>query len=165
MAPSADLHFQDHHEGVDWTELEALFAQAGLAGRQGDKLRRAFLASTAVCYVFEKDRLIGVARAISDGEYHAVIYDVAVHPDYQSQGLGREIMGRLQAKLPVWRVMLVADVEVQGFYQRLGFSAYPDTLARLDWNRLYDGSPTSSLLPTQKAGELAAAVLHQDKCL
>jgi hypothetical protein len=39
----------------------------------------------------------------------------------------------------VWRVMLVADENVQGFYRSFGFHAYPDVMARLDEGELHDG--------------------------
>ena len=51
-------------DGVDWGEVEALFAAVELGGRKGDKLRRAFLASQVVCFVYDDDNLIGVARAL-----------------------------------------------------------------------------------------------------
>src|SRR5206468_3628669 len=107
------ITLQEDHVNVDWQELENLFTLTELGGRKGDKLRRAFLNSNAVCYAYDGDRLVGVARAITDGEYHALIYDVAVHPGYQRQGLGKRIMRNLLDRLPVWRVMLVADSEVQ----------------------------------------------------
>ena len=88
-------------DGVDWGEVEALFAAVELGGRKGDKLRRAFLASQVVCFVYDDDILIGVARALTDGEYHALIYDVAVHPDYQRAGIGSEMMAHLLERLPV----------------------------------------------------------------
>ena len=127
-------------DGVDWGELEALFAAVNLGGRKGDKLRRAFLASQLVCFVYDsdKDNLIGVSRALSDGEYHALIYDVAVHPDYQRAGIGTEILARLLERLPVWRVMLVADDDVRGFYARCGFERHAQAMARFDWTKLYD---------------------------
>ncbi len=46
------------------------------------------------------------ARAITDGEYHAVVYDVAVHPEYQGRGIGKELMSRMLSSLRVWRLML-----------------------------------------------------------
>lgn len=132
------LRLQADHTNVDWSELEALFALVQLGGRRGDKLRRAFLNSTAACYAFDGTRLVGVARAISDGEYHAVVYDVAVHPEYQGRGVGRLVMGHLLQRLPVWRVMLVASADVQPFYNQLGFMRYPDAMAKLDNARLND---------------------------
>jgi len=42
------------------------------------KLKSAFLASYAVIYVFDSDKLIGLGRALCDGEYQAAIYDVVL---------------------------------------------------------------------------------------
>jgi ribosomal protein S18 acetylase RimI-like enzyme len=106
------IELHRNHTGMDGRALENLFALVNLGGRKGDKLRRAFLNSQAVCYGYDSKRLVGVVRAISDGEYHATIYDVAVHPDYQVQGVGRLIMQDLLEQLPVWRVMLVASADV-----------------------------------------------------
>jgi len=128
-------------ENVRTRELEELFAATALGGRKGEKIRRAFLNSSLVCLAFDSDRLIGASRAITDGEYHALIYDVAVLPEFQGQGIGRRMMKELLDRLPVWRVMLVADEGVQGFYSGLGFEKYPDVMAKLDWQRLYDAPP------------------------
>ena len=46
--------------------------------------------------------------------------------------------GELLARLPVWRVLLVADRAVQPFYRRLGFESYDDVMALLDQTRLFD---------------------------
>jgi ribosomal protein S18 acetylase RimI-like enzyme len=128
-------------ENVSTRELEELFEAADLDGRVGDKIRRAFLSSSPICLAYDEDRLVGASRAITDGEYHGLIYDVAVHPDYQRQGVGRHMMEELLSRMPVWRVMLVADDGVQEFYRRLGFESYPDAMVRLDWARLRDAVP------------------------
>ncbi len=132
------IRWQWECDGVDWVEVEALFAATELGGRQGDKLRRAFLASQVVCFVYDDEKLIGVSRALTDGEYHALIYDVAVHPDCQRTGIGTEMMALLLERLRVWRIMLVADNDVQGFYARLGFAPHSQAMARFDWDNLYD---------------------------
>lgn len=121
--------------------LEALFAAANLGGRHGDKIRRAFANSTQVCLAYDADQLVGACRAISDGEYHAFIYDVAVLPAYQGQGIGKRMLAQLLALLPVWRVMLIADQAVQGFYRQHGFTPYDDAMARIDITHLYDAPP------------------------
>jgi hypothetical protein len=43
-------------------------------------------------------------------------------------------------RLPVWRVLLVADAEAAPFYQRLGFAPFGDVLARFDRAKLFDPS-------------------------
>jgi GNAT superfamily N-acetyltransferase len=136
--PRIELH-QDHAK-IDWQALERLFELTNLGGRKGDKLRRAFVNSDAVCYADDAGRLIGAARAITDGEYHAFIYDVVVDPAYQRRGLGTMLVQSLLDRLPVWRTMLVAGPDVQPFYARLGFAPYPEVMARLDRDKLSDAS-------------------------
>lgn len=132
------VRFRRDIAGIDWQELISLFRLAQLGGREGDKVRRAFENSTTVCFAFDGSRLVGAARALSDREYHATIYDVAVHPDYQRRGIGTRLVGELLAVLPVWRVLLVADDDVKDFYRRLGFESLGDVMARFDRTRLFD---------------------------
>lgn len=53
------VRFQRDIVGVDWQELISLFKLAGLGGREGDKVRRAFENSTVVCFAFDGPRLVG----------------------------------------------------------------------------------------------------------
>jgi len=126
-------------ESTSARELEQLFRAVNLGGRAGEKVRRAFVNSSVVCLAYDSGRLVGASRAITDGEYHGFVYDVAVLPDYQRRGIGRRMMQELMSRMPVWRVMLVADRGVQDFYRGLGFELYPDTMASLNAARLYDG--------------------------
>jgi ribosomal protein S18 acetylase RimI-like enzyme len=79
-----------------------------------------------------------VGRALTDGESHATIYDLVVDPNYQRRGIGIRLMTKVLARLPVWRVMLVADRRVEPFYQRLGFESYDDVMWRCDRSKLFD---------------------------
>ena len=138
MISLSEVRFQFHSEGVDWQELVALFKRTALGGREGDKVRRAFERSSLVCFAMDGSRLIAAGRALSDFEYHATIYDVAVDPDCQHAGIGSRLMRELLSRLPVWRVLLVADADVQPFYERLGFNMYNDVMAIIDNDRLFD---------------------------
>ena len=130
--------YQFSCENVTVPELEQLFRAVNLGGRVGDKIRRAFANSSVVCLAYDGARLIGASRAMTDGEYHGLIYDVAVLPEYQRHGVGRRMMQELLARMPVWRVMLVAGQDVQGFYRQFGFQPYPDVMARLSSERLHE---------------------------
>ena len=134
----APIRFQHDSQGVDWQDLVRLFKLANLGGREGDKIKRAFENSTVVCFAMDGSRLVGAARALSDLEYHATVYDVVIHPDYQRRGVGTKLMSELLATLPVWRVLLVADGDARRFYQRLGFEPFEDVLARFDRTKLFD---------------------------
>jgi ribosomal protein S18 acetylase RimI-like enzyme len=134
------LRFQFDHRGITAEALARLFEAAGLAQREAQKLHRAYRNSDIVCYCWDGSQLVAAGRALTDGEYHGTIYDVAVHPQYQRQGIGRRLMQGLLERLPVWRVLLVADQEAQPFYTRLGFKHYADVLARIDRQKL--GNPS-----------------------
>jgi ribosomal protein S18 acetylase RimI-like enzyme len=123
------LRFQFDVQGVTPQALASLFETAGLAHRTAEKIHRAYRNSDVVCFCWD-----------DNGEYHATIYDVAVHPDLQRQGIGRRVMRELLERLPVWRVLLVAASEAQPFYVRLGFKPYADVLARLDREKLDSAS-------------------------
>ena len=67
-------------------------------------------------------KLIGLGNAISDG--HLVVYypHMVVHPSYQRQGIGREIMNLLQAKYKDFhQQQLTVDGDAVKFYESLGF--------------------------------------------
>jgi ribosomal protein S18 acetylase RimI-like enzyme len=83
--------------------------------------QRAFEASHTTVFVYHADRLIGFGRAISDGVYQAAVYDCAVLPEFQGQGLGKMIMNKILAALPYCNLILDAAPGKEGFYQRLGF--------------------------------------------
>ena len=138
MSSPHAVQFQLHCRNVDWQELEALFRRAALEGREGDKLRRAFEQSTVCCMGMDGPRLVAAARALSDGEYHATIYDVVVDPDYQRQAVGSRLLRELLLRLPVWRILLVADADVQPFYRSLGFLPYANVMALIDRERLFE---------------------------
>jgi aralkylamine N-acetyltransferase len=138
MTDAGTVRFQRDSRGIDWQELVRLFQLANMGGRGGDKVRRGFENSTVVCFALDSHRLVGAARALSDGEYHATVYDVVVHPEYQRRGIGSRLMNELLAALPVWRVLLVVEEDARPFYQRLGFARLDNVLARFDPRRLYD---------------------------
>lgn len=140
MSDPPTVRFQRDASSVNWQELLSLLKLAKLGGREGDKVRRAFENSTAVCFAFDEARLIGTARALSDREYHATIYDVAVHPEYQRRGIGTRLMNEIMAMLPVWRVLLIADGDAREFYRRLGFEPFGNVMGRFDHAKLFDAS-------------------------
>ena len=136
LEDQVDLTYRFDCDNVTTLELVDLFKATGLGGRTGDKIQRAFKKSQLVCLAYAGERLVGTSRAITDWEYHALIYDVAVHPEFQGLGYGRHMLENLLSRLKVWRMMLVADPDVKPFYEKVGFSRYPDVMAKLDWDNL-----------------------------
>lgn len=75
------------------------------------------------------DRLIGFARATSDGVFRATIWDVVIHSDYQGAGLGRKLVETVLMHPHVNRVerVYLMTTHQQKFYERIGFQANSTT--------------------------------------
>ena len=58
------------------------------SGNYPDKLARAMANSTAVVSAWDGDRLVGLVRALSDGETVAFLHYLLVDPAYQGQHIG-----------------------------------------------------------------------------
>jgi N-acetylglutamate synthase-like GNAT family acetyltransferase len=79
--------------------------------------------SKPVVTVWDGDRLIGHARATSDGIYRATIWDVVIDPDYRGAGLGRKLVQTVLSHpnvCDVERVYLMTTHQ-QKFYEQIGF--------------------------------------------
>lgn len=92
-------------------------------GRSLGDLRRMLAGSAAVVSLWRGRRLVGFARASSDGVFRAVLWDVVIPEDLQGQGLGRQLVEAL-LNTPqlqgVERVYLMTTNSA-GFYEQLGF--------------------------------------------
>ena len=69
----------------------------------------------------ETGQVVGFINAISDSIHAAYIPLLEVLPEYQKQGIGKELVERVLAEIgPLYMIDLLCDTDVQPFYQRLG---------------------------------------------
>lgn len=116
-----NLRIQDHCQNIDWELVTETLKRVNMGYFDGEIHRKAFENSYAVSFIFAEDQLIGFGRALSDGVYQAALYDIAVWPEYQGQGVGRLIVENLLACVPHCNVILYAAVGKEPFYQKLNF--------------------------------------------
>lgn len=115
------IRYERDSAGVDWQAAVDVIRRAPLGARDPGKLARAFQNSYAKVIVFDDQKLIGLARALCDGEYQAAIYDVVLLPEYQGKRVGQEMLRRLCEQLPVPNIILYATPGREGFYKKCGF--------------------------------------------
>jgi ribosomal protein S18 acetylase RimI-like enzyme len=114
--------------GVSFRELSELY-RITLGEKHPDDLRIAFTNSRFKVFAYDGERLVGAGRAIADGVDAAYLCDVAIHPDHQGRGLGRELMAQLYRLTSGHRkVILYAAAGKEGFYRRLGFEPLPNAM-------------------------------------
>ncbi len=76
---------------------------------------------------WEDDRLVGFARALSDGHFAAYVEDVMVNKGYRGRGLGDKIVARLLEEVgQVGQVSLFCEPETARFYEGHGFRVAPE---------------------------------------
>lgn len=110
---------------VRWDELKATLAADDFDnGRTPGEYRRSFEASFAVVFALAQvdgeRRVVGKARALSDGVCNAYVIDVWTWSPYRRRGVATEMMRRLEAKLEGQHVYLFTDEHVR-FYEKLGY--------------------------------------------
>ena len=95
----AHLQWLLDQASIDWTELSDLYRIAPLGEKSAEHLRLAFSNSMFKCFVLSDGKLVGAGRAVADGIDCSYLCDVAVHPDFQGQGLGKAIIAKLFGSL------------------------------------------------------------------
>ena len=90
-------------------------------------LRKGFENSLRILGAYEEDSLLGIIRAVGDGETVVLIQDLLVFPERQRKGVGSML---LQAMLDryshVRQIQLATDntPKTIGFYQAMGFREF-----------------------------------------
>ncbi len=125
--------YRDSHD-VDLDQLTVLFNSVGWERRTAERERLAQLVrgSLYVVSAWDGARLVGFARAISDGAFNAYISTVAVLPAYQKRGIGRELIRRLLDGRDGVQFVLHANQRAYPFYLHLdvGFEPFDNILVR-----------------------------------
>ena len=111
------------YRDIEQEPIVALYrANRWSAADKPNELHNALINSHALVTAWDKEKLVGLGNAISDG--HLVVYypHLLVHPDYQGMGIGQMIMERMFEKYRGFHMqMLTADGKAIDFYKKMGF--------------------------------------------
>ncbi len=78
------------------------------------------------CSAWDGWKLVGIARSVTDFEYCCYLSDLAVDADYQSRGIGKELIRITQSKLgPKAKIILLSAPKAVKYYPRIGFEPHP----------------------------------------
>jgi ribosomal protein S18 acetylase RimI-like enzyme len=122
----AGVRIQDHVDGVDWAHAKAdLVADRFDNGRTPDALRRSFEQSQHVAIARDGDRVVGMARLLSDGVCNAYLLDVWTQSAYRRRGIASAMVRALADAVPGQHIGLQTD-DAQELYRSLGFRPQPE---------------------------------------
>lgn len=125
------IQFSDRKSDIDLVQLQQLFNLAAFwaKDRPLEDLAIAIKHSEPVITVWHDSRVVGFARATSDGIYRATIWDVVVHPEYRRIGLGSKLVETIISHphmCRVERVYLMTTHQTK-FYEKIGFQTNTTT--------------------------------------
>lgn len=116
-------------EGIDWARARAdLAADDFDNGRSPDALRRSFEHSQHVAIARDGERVVGMARLLSDGVCNAYVVDVWTASSHRRQGIATRMMRLLIDAVPGQHVGLQTD-DAQALYESLGFRRQPEFMS------------------------------------
>jgi len=112
-------------------QLYQLFLAVGWATEETttqemmDNFNIGFIHSTFVFSAWIDGKLVGCIRALSDLHFRSIIYDLAVLPEYQNQGIGSALVQKCRnaCKNSEW---LVQTDKAKDFYKKIGFKENHD---------------------------------------
>ena len=121
-ATSKMIEYQNNLDGIRAEMLSGFFV--GWPNPPSPATHMRILAGSH-CVWIAKDttanRVIGFINALSDGVLTAYIPLLEVLPEYQEQGVGKELVARMLESLKnLYMIDLLCDEELQGYYAKLG---------------------------------------------
>ncbi len=107
-------------------EFRSMRVRAGLSAKSHAAAARGLPSTLFAVCVRDGEQLVGMGRVVGDGGLNFEVVDVAVHPDYQRQGIGYRMMEMLmtavnEAAPPTALVSLLADQGAPALYRKFGF--------------------------------------------
>lgn len=81
--------------------------------------------SNLIIVAYDNEKMIGITRVFTDFCFVAYMVDLAVSKDYQNQGIGKELVRKVQAELEseCLLVLLSAPKSVD-YYPKIGFNQH-----------------------------------------
>lgn len=108
-------------------ELQRLFLSVNWeSGKYPEKLVRAMHNSTQVVSAWDGDKLVGLVRALDDGEMVAFLHYLLVDPVYQGRHIGDELMKQIMRSYEslLYVKVMPSDPKTISFYKKYGFQQY-----------------------------------------
>jgi ribosomal protein S18 acetylase RimI-like enzyme len=120
-----DVSIDDSLAGVDWVRAKAdLLADNSDNGRSALALRRSFQQAQHVAMARDGERVVGMARLLSDGVCNAYLLDVWTMSSHRRQGIASSMVRSLMQRVPGQHIGLQTD-DSQPLYSSLGFRSQP----------------------------------------
>lgn len=122
-----NISFLETHD-FSAADLESLFLSVEWSsGHYPEKLVTAMRGFSTVFSAWDGDLLVGMICAMDDTVMNAYVHYLLVRPEYQHQGLGKQLVEKVKDKYKDFmRVVVVAYDKEIDFYEHCGFAKATD---------------------------------------
>ncbi len=123
------ITYRDNKQ-IDLAALARLRGRCEFAAVSPTLLAQQVDGARYVASAHDGDRLVGFARAISDGATNGYISSVMVDPTYRRRGIARTMLERIMRDKPTIRWVLHTRKAASALYESLGFTPAEDMMWR-----------------------------------
>jgi ribosomal protein S18 acetylase RimI-like enzyme len=105
-------------------ELAELFKSSGINRPVDDlpRLKKMLDNANLLVTAWDGEKLVGVARGLSDFGYCCYLSDLAVHKDYQEQGIGQDLVNKVLELIGEESILLLlSSPNAMDYYPKIGF--------------------------------------------
>ena len=119
----------ENSRGLTETEFVDLLKRSTLAERRpvddANCVTAMLRHANLLCTAWDGDKLVGVARSLTDFEFCCYLSDLAVDEAYQKRGIGRKLIAMTQSRLGgKAKIILLAAPKAEGYYPGIGFEPH-----------------------------------------
>lgn len=116
----------DTRKDIPCKQLHKLFMAVGWSDGTETPLmlnnfNKPFINSTLVISAWENDSLVGCVRVLSDKMLRSIIYDLAIVPEFQNQGIGKELVRKCIDYFPYSEWLVGTIPKTARYYEKMGF--------------------------------------------
>lgn len=126
------MNYIIEHNTLTPEEHMALWESAGWGTLDCELVKKSLRNSYATFVVRDGERIAAMARLIGDGGMAFFLKDLIVSPDYQGQGIGRELLAHIEdyirgeLKEGWWSFLqLISAKGKEEFYLKCGYKSHP----------------------------------------
>ncbi len=106
-------------------QIVALYNLAGLPRPTHDlpRIKKIYDHANLIISAWHDQKLVGIARSITDFAWSCYLADLAVLPDYQKQGIGNRLIQITKSKVGEETMILLLSVPTaMEYYPKVGFT-------------------------------------------
>jgi predicted N-acetyltransferase YhbS len=115
-------------EKLSVEEFKEILEQSTLGERrpvnEPERLAKMLQHGNLIVTARDNEKLVGVSRSMTDFLYCTYLSDLAVHADYQKQGIGKELIRQTKLATPKAKLILVSAPKAIDFYPKIGMTKY-----------------------------------------